>query len=226
MKSLKTRFIDRKPLRDTLYEAVSLAIVAGELKPGDRVQDTELAQQYGASRTPVREALLRLVEHGFLINEPRKGFRVAPMTRDEVFEIYELITLLEVRGLQATGAFLPEQFEAMERIEQQLLKTQDGAIERLRLDELWHQELLRNSPNRRMQRMLLELRRLATRYEAFYFVSDDLLKHSLAEHHSIRALIASGKSDGAAEALEAHWIRCRDALLESPKLNECKGGLS
>lgn len=222
MNETKSPLIDQNPLRDTIYEAVSAAIVAGELLPGDRVRDTELAGLYGASRTPVREAMLLLVEHGFLINEPRRGFRVAPMTRDEVLEIYELIALLEVRGLISTDAFTAEQLNEMERIEGQLVTSRD-TIERLQLDELWHQELLRNSPNQRMQQMLLDLRRLATRYEAVYFGSDDLLNYSLAEHQSIRGVISSGDCDGAARELEAHWIRCRDALLDSPELNNTKG---
>src|SRR4029450_574097 len=71
--------ITRVPLRDQIYHEVLARIHRGDLSPGSRVRDTTLAQQLGVSRTPVREALLRLSREGVLDIETGRGFRLRPL---------------------------------------------------------------------------------------------------------------------------------------------------
>src|SRR3989304_10009044 len=88
-----------RPLREEVYGALRRAIVQGELSPGNRVVETELAGRLGISRTPVREALRKLAAEGFIAKGPGSSLVVSAMSPEEVEETFRIRAVLE--GLAA-----------------------------------------------------------------------------------------------------------------------------
>jgi len=87
---------------DLLAEALEAAIVFGELDPGSRVIEEEIASRYGVSRSPVRDALCKLEADGLVVREEHKGVRVTPVSRRDPYEVYRC--RIELEGIAAKDA--------------------------------------------------------------------------------------------------------------------------
>ncbi len=203
----------RKPLRDAVYDSILQALVSGEFQPGERLRDTHLAQRLGASRTPVREALLLLTSQGLLTSDPGRGFAVAPMTRTEVEEVFPLIRVLELHALRESKPCSAEQHGELDRLAALMDAHLDDAKAAIELDTAWHELLISGCSNRRLHGTLDELRNLSRRYHVAYFQTLDEPGTSRREHEQIAEAFARDDRDEATRRLEAHWLRGRDILL-------------
>lgn len=104
-------------LREQVYEGVKDAIVSGALRPGDIINEAQLAKDYGISRTPVREALCLLSFQGLLQPLPRTGYIVSPLTVRDIQEAYHLRLLLEVEAIGlAVERITEEEIRQLERL--------------------------------------------------------------------------------------------------------------
>ena len=97
----------------------------GDLLPGNRLQDVLLAAELGVSRTPVREALLRLERDGLVESDPNRGFFVAPLSRKEVAEIYPMVWALECLALDSCEPPTPPQIQALRQINAEMAGVKD-----------------------------------------------------------------------------------------------------
>lgn len=88
-----------KPIREMIYDTIRAAIFSGELKPGDRLREEELASRMQVSRTPIREALRKLEAEGLIKHLPRKGAVVREFTQHEVMELYSIRIALEALAI-------------------------------------------------------------------------------------------------------------------------------
>jgi DNA-binding GntR family transcriptional regulator len=91
--------ISRERLSADVHQELLGQIVRGLFAPGQKLKDTELAEQLGVSRTPVREALLRLEREGFLSAQKHLGFSIKGLQESEILEVYPLVKLLECSAL-------------------------------------------------------------------------------------------------------------------------------
>lgn len=82
-------------LKDHVYEYISENLKDGSLKPDDKINEKDISDKLGVSRTPVREALIQLAAEGLLKSEPRRGFRVKPLSLKEASDLYQLIGYLD-----------------------------------------------------------------------------------------------------------------------------------
>lgn len=82
-------------LKDHVYEYISKRIQEGTIKPNDKLNEQEICDELDISRTPVREALIQLAADGLLDNEPRRGFRVKPLTQEKANNLYMIIGTLD-----------------------------------------------------------------------------------------------------------------------------------
>ncbi|WP_300526466.1 GntR family transcriptional regulator [Aminiphilus sp.] len=99
-----------KPIRDMIYDRLREAVFNGELKPGDRLVESELGDRMSVSRTPVREALRKLEMEGIVEYLPRKGVVVKGFSREDIIEIYSIRQALEVMStLAAAERITPEE---------------------------------------------------------------------------------------------------------------------
>ncbi|HKK08027.1 MAG TPA: GntR family transcriptional regulator, partial [Gemmatimonadota bacterium] len=136
--------LNRPPLREQIREIVREWLISGELEPGSDLNERELAEQLGASRTPVREALLLLALEGFVSLSPYRGYFVAPLTREEAHQLYPLIGTLERYALLRGGLPGEEARARMDEIDRDRRADREPA-RLIELDRAWHDALLSGS---------------------------------------------------------------------------------
>lgn len=151
-------------LADALYEQLWKRIVNLEFAPGARLSDEEIARELGVSRTPVREALLRLSQVGLVRVSARRGFFVPVLTSQDASEVYDLRTALESFATRIatpllTDADLAPHLERQERVRARATSLAPADAEDfVHSDLLLHDLLLQRAGNRRMRQILADLK--------------------------------------------------------------------
>jgi DNA-binding GntR family transcriptional regulator len=207
--------IERRLVRERVYVTVREWIVSGTLRPNEKMRDVELAARLGVSRTPVREALQRLEDEGFVQTAPNRWTRVSPLDIGEAWRLYPIIWSLEtlaVRagGHQLTAADLREMTRTNERLARAL--RQRSAAEASAADRDFHAVVLRRSDNPELIRIVRDLKVKLQRLESGYFGGSVVAERSVAEHRRIVAALKMRRFEGAAKALEANWRNSLDRL--------------
>ena len=208
-----TEPLERAPLRDRIYDVLRERIVAGGLAPGAIVRDGELAESLGASRTPVREALIRLTAEGLIESRVGRGFRVRPLARREVEELHPLIEALEPLALETSAPCTDAQAAELERLVLAMRDVEADAERRHALDADWHRALIAGCANERLLRYVEEVRGALRRYEKAWLASVGDMELSVDEHRAIAAAFHTGDRPRALSLLRAHWRRGLDELL-------------
>ena len=104
------------PLRDVVFNTLRKAILRGELKPGERLMEIQLANKLGVSRTPIREAIRKLELEGLVLMIPRKGAEVAQITEKNMRDVLEVRKALEELAVQlACEKITAEEIEEMKK---------------------------------------------------------------------------------------------------------------
>lgn len=183
------------------------ALVSGRIRPGRVYSAPVLAGELGVSNSPVREAMLALVDEGLMEAVPNKGFRAVSLTDRDMGEIVELRRLLEVpaAGLAAErglGARLGELTEIVDEIER---SARDGDLAaNLAADRRFHLGILEATGNRRLVRTVARLRDQTRLYNLEKLAATGDLIPSAAEHRPILAAIAAGDRALAEELMRRH----------------------
>ena len=128
--NFEIRMDEYLPLRDVVFNTLRQAILKGELKPGERLMEIQLANKLGVSRTPVREAIRKLELEGLVLMIPRKGAEVAEITRQDMEDVLEVRTALEELAVKdacdhITDAQLSELKKASSEFKKALLEGKD-----------------------------------------------------------------------------------------------------
>ena len=97
------------PLRDVVFYTLRQAILKGELKPGERLMEMQLANQLGVSRTPIREAIRKLELEGLVLMIPRRGAVVAKITEKDLRDVLEVRTSLEKLAIELACQRMPDE---------------------------------------------------------------------------------------------------------------------
>jgi DNA-binding GntR family transcriptional regulator len=208
----RDRAITRVPLRDQVHHAIVDRILRDELKPGARISDTALARELGVSRTPIREALLRLEREGFLEADIGRGFFVKPLSVAEVREVYPVLWTLEVLALRSAGAPSPERRAEMDRINA-ALEAEDDPERRIDLDGDWHRTLLEPCGNEYLMGLIASLKSVIRRYEYAYMQNAGYIPVSTRAHEQIAEMVSAGDVEGAVPVLETNWRFTMQSLL-------------
>jgi DNA-binding GntR family transcriptional regulator len=199
--------ITRKPLRDEVYRQILERIAQGDLSPGARLRDSDLASQLGVSRTPVREALLRLTREGVLTADMGRGFSVSPLDGAEMRETGVILANLERLALQLSSDVPAERLAELGEIDRRLASVRGDPNRCIDLDEQWHRTLLQGCPNRRLLAMIESLWQVPRRYMRAYL--RDAGRVSLSTQHHSRIIEALRRNDHqtAAQRFDHHWQR-------------------
>ena len=216
--------ISKKPLREDIHALLRERIVTGDLLPGNRLQDVQLAAELGVSRTPVREALLRLERDGLVESDPNRGFFVAPLSRKEVAEIYPMVWALECLALDSCEPPTPPQIQALRQINAEMAASTADPLHRQELDLRWHQTLLESCANERLKELLAGLKQIVRRYECVYMRDPVRVRRSVRDHAEILEALVKKKRDLARRLLERNWRAGMEDVLT--QLNEPDQGIS
>jgi DNA-binding GntR family transcriptional regulator len=180
-----TERFKRKPLRIEVYDFLKTSIIQGKLKPGEKLNEIDLGQHLGISRTPIRETLLRLENEGFVTIDPGRGAIVAKHSREDLEEIYPLVAVLEgLAAALATPHLSRSDLAKMKKYNKQMKETSQ-ASQYMELNTLFHQTFLENCHNDRLLGALLNFKDQIFRFRVFSLSMPNRLAESVAEHDSI-----------------------------------------
>ncbi|MGW4398168.1 GntR family transcriptional regulator [Amycolatopsis nivea] len=185
--------LQRTNLREQVLEVVRQAMVSGELRPGDIYSAAALATRLGVSSSPVREALLTLVNQGLLEPVRNRGYRVVAMTERDLDEIYEMRLLLEVPATLSAGAAAgPDDLARLGGLAAEIESAaQAGDVVRfLEADRRFHLDLLALAGNGRLIDAIATLRDQTRLYGLEKLAERGRLADSAREHREMLATIA------------------------------------
>lgn len=206
--------IERISIGDQVHQTLLKNIIVGQLHPGARIKDTALADELGVSRTPVREALLRLTREGFLSNDPGRGFSVCPLDLQEIQETYPILWDLEGLAISMSEELSRSASIKLRRLNKQFADAPYDLGVRLKLDASWHETLLSGCTNQRLKSMIEHLRNITRRYEMSYMSDQRLVDESVDDHEAIVSALEQGDVDAARDLVKTHWKRSLGVLTE------------
>jgi DNA-binding GntR family transcriptional regulator len=211
---------DIRSAEETATSALRSAILQGVLAPGQRLRQVDLAAQLGVSRIPLRDAFRRLEAEGLVYIDGRRGARVATLSANQVAEIYETRTLLEVHCIRLavrniTDAGVERLIGMSHHMDAVAHDVQDGRLAR----RAFYAELYRWSGRPRMRQLILQLRDDVHRYHTLS--GHSWLEHGAAGTHAqLRDALRDRDPDAAARALRRHLRVARNDLVAALKREE------
>jgi len=209
---------------EQVYVRLRDLIVQGLLSPGSRIVETEIATRLGVSRTPVREALQRLQQEGYVMGSPgaqQSRLTVAPLTRDDVYELLNIVGALEGMGARSAALLPPVDRRGLTRDLKALnaefhragktLPIDHGAL--YDADERFHRRIVEASAGPRLLALHDAVKPQAERYIRMYIsmLTGDI-RTSNYEHEIIIAAIDEGRADDAELAIQVNWRHAADRL--------------
>jgi DNA-binding GntR family transcriptional regulator len=198
--------ISRIPLGIQVSDDLTRRIYSGELEPSSKISDVTLAEQLGVSRTPVREALNRLVLRGFLQSEAGKGFVVRPLVARDVLEGYPILWTLECLALRTSTGDPVARADRMDALNARSGDALGNPEALIALDDAWHKALVDGCPNRQLLELIDTSKLALRRYEFAYMRDEGNVSLSVEQHAAISSLVRGSRVSEAVEALERHWI--------------------
>jgi DNA-binding GntR family transcriptional regulator len=193
------------------------AIVGGELRPGQRVGQEDIAERIGVSVVPLREALRVLEQEGQLTYRPRRGYFVTELRTDDLREIYELRQVLEERAVRRALPTLDA--DALERMTLAARDCLDAAASgdvaaELAANRRFHFALLDAPGQPHLVRMIRLLWDSTEAYRALYYNSPQERAASVQAHDRILDAVQAGDADRLVAELDAHRARALDVLVD------------
>lgn len=195
------------PLRDVVFNTLREAILKGDLKPGERLMELQLASKLGVSRTPIREAIRMLEQEGLAVTMPRRGAEVAKMTlkdMEDVLEIRDALDELAVRLAcdRITAEQLKQLVEVKEAFE---TSTKSGDVKKIAdSDVRFHDIIYEATGNPKLVTMLNNLREQVYRYRVEYIKDPQNYPILIAEHEAIVEGVKNRDAASATQAMHAH----------------------
>ena len=199
-------------LRERIVEFVKDAIIKGRLKPGERVPESELAEMFGISRTPIREAFRQLESEGFITFTPRKGAIVSPITDKDVIEFYAIKGLLEgYAAKMACCKISDKEIRRMEDLNSQMTKCaeRNDVKNFFKLDNQLHDVFLKICGNDKLYNLIHVLVQQFERFRRTSLSLSGRMWSSVKQHNEI---------------IEAFKKRDVDLVERLVKANAEKGG--
>lgn len=208
MKSdLKMDLDEYLPLRDVVFKTLRQAILRGELEPGERLMEIQLADKLGVSRTPVREAIRRLELEGLVLMVPRKGAEVASITEKDMRDVLEVRATLEELAVSLAcknmnPSVIEELKDANKNVETAIISK--DVVKIVDADVKFHDIIYKVTGNERLIQIINNLREQMYRYRLEYV--KDARAHSIliSEHEDIIKQLSQNDVDKAKVVMKQH----------------------
>ncbi len=197
--------IQRSPLGEQVYLQILQRIQRGAVEPGTKLRDAAIAAELGVSRTPVREALVRLAREGVLASDVGRGFRLTPLDPAELRDLGSILAALEPLALEQSSEPTPDQMSRLAGIVRRLEQTRADIAACIELDDEFHHVLLEGCPNRRLLALVETLRRGLRRYLHHYLQRGGRVSLSALPHSRIADALRHGDRAAARQLLERKW---------------------
>ena len=181
------------------------AIVSGMLKPGEQIRQDALAERYGTSRVPLREALKILEGEGQVTYHPHRGYFVAELSSEDLVEVYRIRRVLEDEAVSAAMAHVgADTIDAMERALSSMDAAADDITALTAANRAFHFAIFERSGMPRLVRLIRQLWDATDAYRAVYFVEEANRARVATEHRAILDAITERDIPRTIAALHAH----------------------
>jgi DNA-binding GntR family transcriptional regulator len=200
--------IQRIFVRQEAYLKLRNWILEGTLAPGLKLRDKELAEQLGVSRTPIREALLRLEDEGLVQTKPNRSTLVSSIDFHNAFHLYSIVWTLEQLALsQAFGSITDDHIQTMIEANERFLQNMKARnrLAALEADNDFHSVYVKLSKNTELNKVISEVKNKLKRLDLYYFekVKDAALSYD--EHLEIIVALKQKDLTQASSAVEHNW---------------------
>lgn len=209
----------------TLREAIEEMIAVGSLSPGQHLDETELAQRFGVSRTPIRETLIQLASMGLVVIRPRRGAIVAELGPQQLVEMFEVMSEMEATcGRLAARRMTPAEQQALLAAHQACKEARDAEEPDAYYykNEVFHEAIYAGSHNQFLIEQTRNLYRRLRPYRRLQLRVRNRLANSYDEHDGVVQAIVRGDGDLAAQLLRDHVMiqgqRFADLMASLPQL--------
>ncbi len=193
------------PQGQDAYRRLVLEIRLGQLRPGDRLLETELAQRLGISRTPVREAIRQLEAEGLVVHVPRVGAAVRSLEPGEVTELYEMRGVLEGTAARlAARAGSSVELDDLATINAEMAAAQGDPARMYELNRQFHAALLNAARNRYLARSVAGLQKTLLLLGPTTLEESDRARNAVEEHEAVLTALRARDEQGAEAAMRAH----------------------
>lgn len=191
----------RPNISEDLTNTIRQMIIDGAIEAGSRINEVHLSRELGVSRTPLREAIARLVQEETLVAMPRLGAFVKPLTVDEFDQIYSIRTLLDPEALRLAGIPPKAQIDRLEHLNGRILAAKDPD-KIVKLDDEWHLLLVGNCPNKILLDLIDDFMRRTRRYELALMRERKQVRVATDTHSQIIAALRRDNLGGATAILK------------------------
>ena len=212
-----TTLLTPKPLYVEVAELIRQRIYSRELEPGSWIDEMKMAEAFGISRTPLREALKVLAAEGLVTMKVRRGAYVTEVSEKDLRDVYHLLSLLESDAAatvaeQATAA----QLEQLQRLHQELEAAVADADQFFRVNEAFHMQLLALCDNRFLSQVVADLRKVMklNRHQSLF--KRGRIEDSLQEHAAIVQALPQRNPAAARQAMHTHFANGLAAAKNQP----------
>ena len=192
-------------LRAHVVKMLSAGILSGKYKPGDRLNESQIARELSISRIPVREALSQLQEQGLVQNRERRGMFVTNIGPEEVLQISSLRIILETEALRLSKIHMtPEILQQLEKLMLQMDSWNGTLLEAAALDLEFHRTLWKAAGNPYLERALNALMVPLFAQKTLEHVSKDVRRWRLSHHRMLLDAVAGRSQDDLQDVLLTH----------------------
>ncbi len=216
---MRRKQIERhQTLREKILETIRDAILKGSLKPGERVSEPELAERFGISRTPIREAFRQLESEGYLQVIPRKGAVVASLSERDIEEFYAIKIILEgFAARMAAEKLSMKDIEKLESINQRLEQiAKDGDVKNFfRVHNEFHEVFIKAAGNERLYEMINQLVMKFKRLRLASLSQPGRMEISVEEHRNMIQAFKDHDGDKADSLVRHAATIGADVLIQS-----------
>ena len=195
-----------RALYEEVAELLRQRIFNRELAPGSWIDELKLAEEYGISRTPLREALKVLATEGLVTMKVRRGAYVTEVSERDLADVYHLLALLEsdAAGVVATKAS-DAQLKELTALHKELEKSVGQRERFFEINEAFHMRLLEIADNRWRDQMVADLRKVMKLNRHNSLLKSGRIQESLAEHQVIMAALLARNAAATVQAMQAHF---------------------
>ncbi|MDD5927271.1 MAG: GntR family transcriptional regulator [Firmicutes bacterium] len=208
---------NHRPLREIVYEELKRQILIGEIAPGTRMMEVELADEMGVSRTPVREAIRKLEKEGLVSIEPRRGAYASDISIKDIVDVMEVRQDLEgmAAGLAAIKATKEEKEALKKATEEYRRAVETGSIDEIiKWDEAFHKRVVSCSGNKTLIQLVSQVQELALRFRYIYYDDFSRFEGQPMEHKDIVDAIISGDAEKARKSADEHISRLKEFVIK------------
>ncbi len=205
------------PLRDVVFNTLRQAILRGELKPGERLMEIQLANKLGVSRTPIREAIRKLELEGLVLMIPRKGAEVADITEKSLIDVLEVRRALEELAVQLTcDRITEEEIIELRRAAENFKKTlkSKDITEIAEADVKFHDVIYMATKNQKLIQLLNNLHEQMYRYRIEYLKDSEVYPKLIGEHEEIIRRITDREKEEASRIVCQHIDNQVNAVMD------------